>query len=190
VKASAFLVLSTLLVATHAARAELDLTPTAQMQQMEMQKIARVVFHDGATEITYQPPNGWTCSGSHTSVTLTIPDHPQARATIQYAPRLRIPAFDDKVMKVIQANPSVLQLPKGAKDIKITEIDIDPLIVDSHHTLDIQLTYSFFGQACAKSILLVDRKGAEVSFTLDTLAPDYQMLQAAFRRSVFTIENL
>jgi hypothetical protein len=183
-------IIASILLAALTARADLDLTPTVEMQKMEMMKISRVVFHDGAAEITYQPPRGWTLTGSHASVAITIPDHPQAHASIQSAPKLRITPFDDKAIKVIQANPAILQLPKDAKNIKVTAIDIDPLIVDSHHTLDIQLTYSFFGQSCAKSILLIDRKGTELSFTLDTLAPDFQSLHATFRSSIFTIENL
>ena len=173
-----------------AARADLDLTPSTEIRNMERVPMTYVVFHDGPKEITYQPPRGWTCNGSHTAAALSIPDHPQARALIQTAARVRIPAFDDKAEKLFQTNPGLLQLPKGAKDVKITEVDINPLIVDSHQTLEFQMTYSFFGQSCAKSILLVNRNGAEVSFTLDTLAPDFKMLHSLFRGSVFSMENL
>jgi hypothetical protein len=173
-----------------AARADLDLTPSIQVRNMERVPMNYVVFHDGAKEITYQPPHGWTCTGSHNAAALSIPDHPQARAIIQSAARVRIPAFDDKAQKLFEANPGLLQLPKGAKDLKITAVNINPLIVDSHQTIEIQLTYSFFGQGCAKSILLVNRNGAEVSFTLDTLASDFQSLHSMFRGSIFSMENL
>jgi hypothetical protein len=173
-----------------AARADLDLTPSQEIQMMERVPLSLVVFHDGAKEITYQPPRGWTCTGSHNAAALSIPEHSQARAVIQSAARVRIPAFDDKAQKLFEANPALLQLPRGAKDVKITGVGINPLIVDSHPTLEVQMTYSFFGQSCAKSILIVNRNGAEVSFTLDTLASDFQMLHTQFIRSVFSMENL
>ena len=173
-----------------AARADLDLTPTETVHTLEQQKIKNVIFHDGATEITYQAPRGWTCAGSHNSAALSIPEYPQARAYIQSAARPRIPALDDNAAKLFHDNPALLQLPKGAKDVAIGGVTIDPLIIDSHHTLEVQMTYSFFGQNCARSILLLNRKGAEVSFVLDCLAPDFKTLHTAFRGSLFSIENL
>jgi hypothetical protein len=182
--------LGLLLVGACVARADLDLTPTLGVKTLERVQITHVVFHDGPMEITYQAPRGWSCEGSHNSVTLLIPDHPQARGFIQSAPHLRIPAFDDKAEKLFQDNPALLQLPKGAKNVKITAVNINPLVIDSHPTMEVQMTYSFFGQACAKSLLLVNRNGAEVSFALDCLAPDFAMLQGVFRRSLFSIQNL
>lgn len=173
-----------------AARADLDLTPSQEIHMMERVPMTRIIFHDGAKEIDYQPPRGWTCIGSHSSASLSIPDHSQAKAVIQSAARVRIPAFDDKAEKLFEANPGLLQLPRGAKDVKITGVAINPLIVDSHPTLEVQMTYSFFGQSCAKSILLVNRNGTEVSFTLDTLAPDFKTLHSLFMGSVYSMENL
>lgn len=183
-------ILGVLLVGTCAARADLDLTPTVETQVLDAMPVKHVVFHDGAKVITYQPPKGWTCEGSHDSAALTIPDYPQARAFIRSAAQVRIPAFDDKAEKLILDNPALLQLPKGAKDVTLTAVTPNPLVIDSHPTLNIELTYSFFGQKCARSILLVNRNGAEVSFVLDCLAPDFAMLSGRFHRSLYSIENL
>jgi len=172
------------------ARADLDLSPTVEVKNMERVPMSHVVFHDGATSITYQPPRGWSVSGSHDSAALDITDHPQAKAYIQSAPRVRIPAFDDKALQLFQQNPRLLGLPRGAKDIQITAVTANPLVIDGHPTLEVDLNYSFFGQKCARSLILCDRKGAEVSFVLDSLAPDFTMLSAMFRRSLFSIENL
>ncbi len=172
------------------ARADLDLTPTDGVRMMELSKREIIIFHDGAKQITYQPPRGWTCTGSHNSAAFNIPDHPQARAFIQSAAQLRIPAFDDKAQKLFEANPALLQLPKGAKNVKITGVTINPFVIDSHPTLEVQMTYSFYGQSCARSILLVNRNNAEVSCLLDCLAPDFDELHKQFRASLFTFENL
>jgi hypothetical protein len=172
------------------AQADLDLTPTQQVHTLERMPIPQVVFHDGAKEIIFQPPRGWTCAGSHNSAALSIPNYPDAKAIIQSAAHLRIPALDDKAGKLFQTNLGLLQLPKGAKDVKIAEVDVNPLVVDSHATLEVIVTYSFFGQACEKSILLVDRNGAEVSFSLDTLAADFKQLHTAFHGSIYSLENL
>ena len=165
-------------------------TPFEGVHTLEQVKIKHVIFHDGAKEITYQPPAGWTCTGSHSSAALSIPEHPQARAFIQAAARPRVPAFDDKAAKLFQDNPALLELPKGTTNVKINTVVLNPLVIDSHPTLEVQLTYTFFGQDCARSILLLNRNGAEVGFILDCLAPDFTSLHTQFRRSLFSIENL
>jgi len=173
-----------------AARADLDLTPTADSHTLDGMTVSYLTFHDGGTAIKYQPPRGWICEGSHDSAMLSIRDHPQASAFIRSAPQLRVPALDAKAAKLFQDKPALLQLPKGAKDVTITAVTPDPLIIDGHHTLEVDLTYSFFGQSCARGILLMDRKGAEVSFVLDCMAPDFGMLETQFRRSLYSFENL
>lgn len=172
------------------ARADLNLTPTESLRTLERMKMKQLVFHDGDKEITYQAPRGWSCVGSVSSVVFSIPDRPQAKASIQYATRLRIPAFDDKAAKLFHDNPALLQLPKGAKNLRITAVSINPLVIDSHQTIEVQMTYSFFGQNCARSILLVNRNGEELGFTLDCNAPDFPALHAAFRGSLYSFENL
>jgi hypothetical protein len=179
-----------LLFGACSARADLDLSPTEGVRTLEDAKVRQIVFHDGAREITYQPPRGWTFCGDSNSVVFSIPEHPQAKAFIRSAARLRIPAFDDKAAKLFHDNPALLQLPRGAKDVRITALAINPLVMDSHPTLEVQVSYSFFGQACARSILLVNRNGAELSFTLDCGAPDFQALHQIFRASLYSFENL
>jgi len=182
--------LGLLLFGACSARADLDLTPSEATATLEQIKYRNIVFHDDGKAITYSAPRGWTCTGSHNSAAFSIPEHPQARAYIRSAPHLRVPAFDDKAAKLFHDNPGLLQLPKGAKDVNITGVTVNPFVIDSHATLEVQVTYSFFGQSCARSILLADRKGAEVSFVLDCLGPDFKVLYPKFRASLFTIENL
>ena len=179
-----------ILAAVCAARADLDLTPTVVIQTLDKVNVEHIAFHDGPIVITYDPPSGWTCDGSHDGVSLTIPGYAAARAYIYSSPKLRVPALDDKALKFFVDKPALLGLPKGAKDIVITAVTLNPLIVDSHATFELQMTYSFFGQKCARSLLLIDRKGAEVSVVLDCLAPDFPKLAPQLRRSLYTLENL
>jgi hypothetical protein len=184
------LALLILLASAGAACADLDLTPTLVSTTLDKAPVSHIAFHDGATEIAYQPPNGWICDGSANAASLSIPGYSAARAFIYSAPKLRVPALDDKAEALFIQKPALLGLPKGAKDIVITAATVNPLIIDSHPTLELQLTYSFFGQKCARSLILCDRKGAEVSFVLDCLAPDFAKLSPKFRRSLYTFENL
>jgi hypothetical protein len=159
-------------------------------QVLDKTPVSHVAFHDGSTEIDYDPPRGWICEGSHDSAALSIPGYSEARAFIFSASKLRVPALDDKAEALFIEKPALLGLPKGAKDIVLTAFTLNPLVIDSHSTLEIQMTYSFFGQKCERSLMLCDRKGAEVSFVLDCLAPDFARLAPAFRRSLYTIGNL
>jgi hypothetical protein len=168
-----------LLASAGAACADLDLTPTVVLTTQDKAPVSHVAFHDG-----------WICEGSHDAASLSIPHYSAARAFIYSAPKLRVPALDDKAEAFFIQRPVLLGLPKGAKEIVITAATVNPLVIDSHPTLELQLTYSFFGQKCARSLILCDRKGAEVSFVLDCLAPDFAKLSPQFRRSLYTIENL
>jgi hypothetical protein len=179
-----------LLGAVCAARADLDLTPTIQTVTQEQTPVSHVAFHDGAKAILYDPPHGWLCEGSHDFASLSIAGYSQAHAFIASASKLRVPALDDKAEALIIQKPALLGLPKGSKGIVITAFILNPLVIDSHNTLEIQMTYSFFGQKCSRSLLLCDRNGAEVSFVLDCLAPDFAKLAPMFRRSLYSIENL
>ena len=184
------LTLLILLVATSAARAGLDLLPTTVTESSEGGSTTHLAFHDDGTQITYYPPRGWTCAGSRDLASFSIPGYPTARAFISSAPKLRVPALDDKAEKLLMKNPGLLGLPKGATGIAITALTLNPLIIDSHPTLEIQMTYSFFGEKCERSLLLCDRKGAEVSFVFDCPAPDFPKLAPLFRRSLYLIDNL
>ena len=182
--------LACLIVGASAAQAAVDLTPIDVVQKMETMPVHRIMFHDGPTKIFYQAPKGWTCNGSSSCAALTIPDHPGARVTINEASRLRIPKLDDKSAKLFYSTPALLQLPKDAKNVKITSVVLNPLVVDGHGTMEVQLTYSYYGQSCAHSILLIDRKGEELSCVLDCLAPDFNLLHGMFARSFYSFENL
>jgi hypothetical protein len=179
-----------LLLGACVAHADLDLTPGVVSKAVDGAPIKTVVFHDGTAQIAYQPPGGWFCEGSHDSAVLSIPGFSQARAYIFSAAKLRVPALDDKAEKLFVDKPGLLGLPKGAKEVVITACSLNPLVIDSHPTLELQLTYSFFGQKCARSLILCDRKGAEVSFVLDCLAPDFARLEPMFRRSLYSFDNL
>jgi len=172
------------------ARADLDLTPVAGGELRDKMSVAYTVFHDGAKDITYVPPAGWSISGSRQRATLAVPNHSQTVVSIQTAARLRVPALDENAVKSFGKNPALLSVPKGAQGVKITAIALNPLVIDSHPTLEIEMTYHFYGQTCARSLFLVDRNGSEVSFTLDCPAPDFNMLESAFRRSLYSISNL
>jgi len=182
--------LALLVLCASAARASVDLTPTDTVQLMETMKVHRIVFHDGAKQILYQAPKGWSCNGSSSSAVLSIPQHPAARASINDAAHLRIPALDDKSAKQFYKDPTLLQLPKDSKDVKVNSVVLNPLVVDGHPTLEVQVTYSYYGQSCARSILLIDRNGEEISCVLDCLAPDFDALHKLFAGSFYSFENL
>lgn len=177
-----------LLASALPAMADLDLTPAQATVMKEDMHFKSLVFHDGDTEISYVPPAKWTYSGDKSNLMLTPPDHPGTEIAIRVAPRPRV-TLDDAGAKALQANPALLGLPKGATDINVKLLAVNPVKVGGHNTLEAEVAFGFFGQACVRDVLLVDRKGMEVSFVLDCPAADYAVVKKTFRQSLFSLDH-
>lgn len=177
-----------LLLAIAPARAGLDLTPQAGTVMREYLPEKVVFFHDGPAEITYRPPKQWTYEGGISSVTLRPPDRPLAGATLSSSPRLRV-TMDDAGVKAIKANPALLGIPKEATGVVIKDVELNSVKVGGHDTIDAEVAFIFFGQSRLRNVLLVNRKGAEVSIILDAPAADYPGLKRQFRQSLYTLNG-
>lgn len=177
-----------LLVAAAPARAGLDLTPQVGVVMKEDLPFKSLVFHDGATEISYIPPHHWTYEGGINNLTLTPPDCPLAEATVRSDPHLRT-TIDNAGIAAVKANPALLGVPKGSTSVAVKNVALNTMRVCGHDTLDAEVSYNFFGQERFRNILIVNRNGAEVAFTIDAMAADYPALKRQFRQSLYSLDR-
>ncbi|MEA3186656.1 MAG: hypothetical protein QOD99_486 [Chthoniobacter sp.] len=176
-----------LLVATSiAARAEINLTPTASVRVLDGCSFPQLEFHDEGKTITYEPPAGWSyASGGKNALTLRPKNKVQADAKIEVAASPLPLQFDPENLKVLQARVTA-SLPAQSEKIEVAEPLVDSLKIGGRSTCEFELTYVRFGQKYKVSILFVDLEKAQLTFTLSCLSADYEELHKQFRGSWFS----
>jgi hypothetical protein len=176
-----------LLVAT--AEAELRLSPQPSEYELDGVKLHQIAFADGNKKVTYQPPRGWTYSGSPTQLILHPPNKTQAEATITRITLTATGKFDDETLKklVVQATEA---LPRGSEKITVISQEKNPLMINGKETFLVIVGYTLFGQAYNRSILFLNREKEQIRFQLVCSEADFKELHKVFLGSHYSWQNL
>ena len=171
------------------ARAELDLTPKLSEYELDGVKFKQLAFSDGSKIVTYAPPRGWDYSGSATQLTLRPRGKSQAEAKITTIALSQPASFDQEtVNKLVQK--AIASVPPGATNIQLVSQEKNPLKIERKETFLVTLSYSFYGDAHKRSILLLNRGTEQIQFQLDCRQVDFRELQTAFLDSQHSWQNL
>jgi hypothetical protein len=181
--------LAFLLFSTVPAWADLDLTPHGGSYEIEGVKFKNVYFLDGDKKITYTPPKEWTINGGPARLSLQPAGKIQAEATVQKLTLAQPVAFTEEESKLI-AEQTLAQLPKGATAATLVSAQVNSMRINAHETCEVTIHYNFFGQACARNLLIVRADKTQLTFALDCRRADYDQLYAAFHASLFSIQHL
>jgi hypothetical protein len=174
---------------TAPARAELDLTPKPSEYELDGVKFKQLAFSDGSKIVTYAPPRGWDYSGSATQLTLRPPGKTEAEAKITKVALSQPASFDEEtVNKLVQK--AIASVPPGATNIQLVSQEKNPLKIERKETFLVTLSYSFYGNAYQRSILLLNRGTEQIQFQLDCRQVDFRELQTAFLGSQHSWQNL
>ena len=171
------------------AHAGLDLTPKPSQYELDGAKFKQLSFSDGSKVVTYEPPRDWDYSGSATQLTLRPSGKSQAEATIKKVALSQPASFDEKtVTKLVQE--AIASVPPGSTDIQLLSQEKNPLMIERKETFLVTLSYSFYGDAHKRSILLLNRGTEQIQFQLDCRQVDFRELQTAFFDSQHSWQNL
>ena len=85
---------------------------------------------------------------------------------------------------------AIAQLPKGSEEVKVVSQEKNPLMIQRKETFLITLSYTFYAQKYARSILVLNRGNEQIRSQLTCFEPDFKDLQAAFMRSQYTWQHL
>jgi hypothetical protein len=171
------------------ARAELDLTPKPSEYELDGVKFKQLAFSDGSKIVTYAPPRGWDYSGSATQLTLRPPGKTEAEAKITKVALSQPASFDEEtVNKLVQK--AIASVPPGSTNIQLVSREKNPLKIEGKETFLVTLSYSFYGNAYNRSILLLNRGTEQIQFQLDCRQVDFRELQTAFLGSQHSWQNL
>jgi hypothetical protein len=168
----------------------LDFSPQLEAFNMEGIKMSQLVFSNGTKEkAMYQPPVGWKYAGDQNSLDLTPEDVTQARATITKWPATTPVSFGPEGRKQL-VQQFISMLPEGNQEVKVESEELNPLKINGKQTYLVELTYTNYGARFSSYSLLLDRRPEAICFRLTCRAGDYEKLREAFRRSLYSWQNL
>jgi hypothetical protein len=162
---------------------QIDLTPTASIRKLDGAEFAEVLFRDGARQISYDPPTGWTYNGNSTRLDLRPPNNDgQASVTVSSLPTSAISKEDrnnqlrDAVRKFI---------PPGAELVQFAPEEM-PLQIDGRDTVEENVTYTIGGQRYHLNVVFLDVDNTRLAFRLQGLESSFDEVKKVFRRSLFS----
>ena len=85
---------------------------------------------------------------------------------------------------------AIASVPPGATNIQLVSQEKNPLKIERKETFLVTLSYSFYGNAYQRSILLLNRGTEQIQFQLDCRQVDFRELQTAFLGSQHSWQNL
>ena len=174
------------LCAIASAYAEIDLTPTRSVRELEGCKFPQLEFHDGERKITYETPRGWEAvARDRYTLALMPPNKAMVSAKIKFIPSPGRLVLDDEQLKHF-ADSAYQLLPAESRMMVEPTITPNPLLLNEHATCEVEIQFVLHAQRLRMSVLFVDLGETQLRFSLISRAGDYEELHKAFRESWYS----
>lgn len=168
------------------AGAEINLTPIYSVRQLEGCTFQQLEFRDQGKKITYELPKGWSCNGSDNfTLTLSPPNKDMVSAKIKF---ISIPGplvLDEVQLNHFKQTANQLLPPDSVISGEPT-ITPDPLLLNGHHTCEIDILFGLHSHRLRMSVLFVDLGDSQLRFTLIARPTDFEELHKAFQESWYS----
>lgn len=183
------LVRSTIIVAfltiVFTAKSGIDLTPSASEFIGEGIKYQKLSFLQDKQRIEYDPPPGWTFSGSAERVQLTPPKKTFAEAVIEALPLAAPQPLDEKITKALERQ-FIASLPPGSQFVTVASEEQNPVPVDGNPSFEVTASYQLMGEKFLKSAIFANLHDVQLIFRLTARKDDFELLHRDFKRSIFS----
>ena len=168
------------------ARGEINLTPIYSVRELDGCKFPQVEFRDESKKITYELPKGWTCmSRDKFTLALLPPSKDLVSAKIKFTPAAGPLVLDDVQLKHFKETASQLLPPESIISGEPT-ITPDPLLLNGHHTCEIDILFGLHSHRLRMSVLFVDLGESQLRFSLIARPADFEELHKAFQESWYS----
>jgi hypothetical protein len=167
----------------------IDFTPGTTQRQLEGIVFDQVTFHQDGHTIGYEPPRGWTYSGSSTQFILTPPKVSQARGVFEQSKLTGPQVFDETTLSQLR-ELLIASSPPGAEHIQIVSEEANPVRIRGEQSYEIVVTYSYYGEDQQVGVIFVGLDDLQLRFRFATRKEDFPVLYRAFRGSLFTLQWL
>ena len=173
-------------VAVNLAQAEINLTPAYSVRVLDGCKFPQLEFREGAKKITYELPKGWTCTAPD-KFTLTVvpPGKDMVSAKIKYLPIPGPLVLDEVQLNHFKQTANQLLPPESILNGEPT-VTPDPLLVNGHHTCEIDIIFGLHSHRLRMSVLFVDLGDSQLRFSLIARPADFEDLHKAFQESWYS----
>jgi hypothetical protein len=169
-------------------RADLDLTPTTATRHLDGFSFPELIFSDGAQQVSYEFPRGWSYSIINTKeIRFHPPKLAQAQATIEAVPLLEKFAFDEKSIKKLR-EATVRGLPKNSTQIQVLSEVTDALLINGHKTYELTIAYVCYGQRYRTSVLFANLDRQQLRCRVLAHAPEFESVHRAFCDSLCSLQ--
>jgi hypothetical protein len=178
------LTISSLLLATAlAARAGIDLTPSASEYVAEGIKYQQLIFQQDKQRVQYDPPRGWSFEGGSRQLRLKPPQKNFAEAVIEAIPLPATQPLDEKVRKTLEQE-FIANLPPGSQFVKIEQEMDNPIPLNRNHSFEVTASYQLMGEKFCRSVLFVNLPETRLVFRLTARKDDFDALHRDFAASI------
>jgi hypothetical protein len=183
------IVVSAVLLSIASAHADLNLNPRRGEYVLDGMMFQRLIFDDGAKQVTYTHPRGWNFSGGAEKFSLHPTDKTQAEASIVRTALAEPYSLDETGMKKLTES-ALASVPGGSTTVTLTSQKKNVFMLGGYESLLVKLSYSYYGENYNRSVLFLNRGKDQLRFQLTARDHDFQQLEEAFERSHLTWQNL
>ena len=169
-----------------AALAEINLTPTYNVRELEGCKFQQLEFRDRGKRITYELPKGWTCVATDKfALSLTPPGKEMVSAKIKFMTVSGPLVLDEVQLNHFKQTANQLLPPESTLNGEPT-VTPDPLLMNGHHTCEIDILFGLHSHRLRMSVLFVDLGDSQLRFSLIARPSDFDELHKAFQESWYS----
>ena len=167
-------------------RAEISLTPTYSVRELEGCKFPQLEFRDGNKKITYEPPPGWQAMARDSqTLGLTPPGKDMVSVKIKFFPTQGRLVLDEAQLQHFKDTANQL-LPEESKIMAEPTVIPSPLLLNGHPTCEVDVYFALHSQRFRMSVLFVDLGESQLRFSLISRPGDFDELHKAFRASWYS----
>jgi len=185
-----YLLLLVSLSAAPALRADLDLTPATATRHLESFSFPELIFSDGAQQVSYESPHGWSYSTiGPKEIRFHPPQLAQAQAGMEALSLAEEFAFDEKSIKKLREE-TIRALPKNSTQVQILSEVTNTLLINGHKTYEITIAYMCYGERYQTSVLFADLGHQQLRCRVLARASDFEKVHRAFADSLCSLQWL
>ena len=178
-----------LLLAVASAAHALDFRPVVIESAGEGGKYTYLQFRDHGQAVTYMPPKSWLFIGHAAQLCLAAPGTTGAEIDFSALPikePMAVESFNLKAFEELARQ----SLPAEASRVELIGAAFNPLVIDSHQTVEVTFAYVIFGGPIRVSLLYAARENDLLCFRVVARPADFDRLSQTLKMSLHSLAGL
>jgi hypothetical protein len=180
---------SVLLALTAQTFAAIDLTPTPSTRELEGATFPELIFYDGKTRVSYEPPSGWHYTGTSSQLKLTPPGLSQAEGMITTIPAVTARQTNDGESS--QRRRAALRLlSAAAEQVEVLSEGQGAVQINGRQTFELTVQYVLNGDRFSCVVTFLDLPDSCLIFWITGKTAEFKPLSKLFQKSLCSLQWL